>query len=264
MLGLMALVVAVQISNPPPSSSGSMPTGFVGMVTSGTCPAGTTEVAALAGATLFGTTAANADVGGTGGADAVTPAGTNGAPLLTMNSYTPGGNVAAPVFTGTLGAVPAETISWPAGVPTHSGTTATFSGNALGTHSHELPFQIVSATSHRLLAAATFGTGTSRAAAGAAAADTSNTTSAAVALSQAITAGTPAGTVNVTSQGSVAWPAGVPTNGTVNFTPAGTNGAPAFTGNAATLTGSVAAAAFTGTQFDNRSAFVKVIFCKAN
>jgi hypothetical protein len=52
-----------------------------------------------------------------------------------------------------------------------------------------------------------------------------------------------------------------------------THGAPAFTGLSSTvaaqmftgaqaaLTGSVAAPAFTGTQFDNRSAFVRVIFC---
>lgn len=104
----------------------------------------------------------------------------------------------------------AGAISWPAGVPTHSGTAATFTGNALGTHAHELPFQLPSTTSIRQTAVGTFGTGTSRAAT-ATITTTANTTSAAVALSQAVTAGTPAGTVNITNQGTIAWPAGVPT-----------------------------------------------------
>lgn len=71
----------------------------------------------------------------------------------------------------------------------------TFTGSPLGNHAHELPFQLVSGTSVRHLPAATFGTGTSRAAQGADTA-TANTTSAAVALSQSVSAGTPAGTVS--------------------------------------------------------------------
>lgn len=46
----------------------------------------------------------------------------------------------------------------------------------------------------RMLAASTFGTGTSRAAESQSAAPTANTTSAAVELSQAVSAGTPSGT----------------------------------------------------------------------
>lgn len=240
----------------------SVPTGAILFVEAGTCPSGFAETSTLDGKTLVGTLAASGNVGTTGGSDAVTPAGTNAAPTLTMTSYTPAGTVAAPVFTGSAGTVPAHTISWPAGVPTHSGTTATFAGNALGTHAHELPLQIVSATSHRLLAAAIFGTGTSRAAASAAAADTANATAAVVALSQAVSAGTPAGTVTVTSQGTIAWPAAVPTMTTAAFTPAGTNSVPAFSGTPATLTGSVSAPTFTGASLDNRSAFTRVIFCK--
>lgn len=139
------------------------------------------------------------------------------------HTYTPAGTVAAPVFTGSSGTVSAQTISWPAGVPT-------FAGSALATHQHELPMQNVSGTVQRFTAPATFGTGTSRAAVSTVT-TTGNTTSSAVALSEAKTAGTPAGTV--------AWPAGVPTNGTVSFTPVGTNGAPAFTGTQATLSHSV-------------------------
>jgi len=44
----------------------------------------------------------------------------------------------------------------------------------------------------------------------------------------------------------------------------GTVSAQAFTGSSATLTGSVSAPAFTGTSFDNRSAFLKVIVCRRN
>jgi hypothetical protein len=112
-----------------------------------------------------------------------------------------------------------HTASWPAGVPTISGTAASFSGNALGTHSHELPFQIPSTTTTRQIAAATFGTGTSRAATAVSATGTANTTSAAVALTQAVSAGTPSGTVTVTNPGTVAWPAGVPTNASASNVP---------------------------------------------
>ena len=101
--------------------------------------------------------------------------------------------------------------------------------------------------------------------------------------SSSVTAGTPAG--------SVSWPASVPTQaadtfGTTKFTTSGSGtaaftsqtargaiswpaGVPTFAGSAlgthqhsTTATGTVSQPSFTGTQFDNRSAFVKVIFCK--
>jgi hypothetical protein len=106
----------------------------------------------------------------------------------------------------------------------------------MGTHAHELPFQIPTTTTIRQLAAATFGTGTSRAATAVSAAGTANTTSAAVALSQAVSAGTPAGTVaNTITQASAH-----------SYTPQGT----------------VSAASFTGSSAENRSAFAKVLFCR--
>ena len=190
----------------------AVPTGAILFVISGTCPSGYVEETGLDGKTLLGTLAAHANIGTTGGADTITPAGTNG--------------------TGTV--TPLGTIAYPAGVPTHSGTAATFTGNALGTHAHELPWQIPSTTTIRQIAVATFGTGTSRAATAVSAAGTANTTSAAVALSQAVTAGTPAGTV--------AWPAGVPV----------------LSGTSSTTSAQV----FTGTQFDNRSNFVRLIGCR--
>lgn len=105
---------------------------------------------------------------------------------------------------------------------TPSGTIGalTFTGSALATHQHELPWQIATTTTIRQIAVATYGTGTSRAATAVSAAGTGNTTSAAVALSEAKSAGTPAGTINT------------PT--------------------------------FTGTQFDNRQAFTRVIICSIN
>lgn len=66
---------------------------------------------------------------------------------------------------------------------------------------------------------------------------------------------------------AISWPANPPTNSTVSFTPSGTNSTPALSGtsgaaSAGTPTGTNSAPAFTGNSADNRSAFVKVIFCK--
>jgi hypothetical protein len=317
-----------------PSSCGSssMPTGLITLVVSGSCPSGFTEVTALDGKMLRGTLAAHGDVGTTGGNATITPAGTVSQPSLTLNSYTPAGSVAAPTFTGTsnqttsavsagtpagtngtvsftpagtngtVSFTPSGTIAWPAGVPTAvlswPASVPTFAGSALATHAHELPFQIPSTTTTRQIAVATFGTGTSRAATAVSAAGTANTTSAAVALSQAVSAGTPAGTIAWPASVPTAvlsWPAGVPTltgtsgtipaetftgtSGTVpaetftgsalgthshTLTPAGTNSAPAFTGNSATLTGTVSQPTFTGNAVDPSPPYVKVIFCSAN
>lgn len=193
-------------------ASGGVAAGAIVFIDSGTCPAGYSEVSALNGRMARGTVAANGNVGGTGGSDSVTP---------TVNALT----------------AAAQVVSWPASVPTVSGIAASFSGNALATHAHELPWQIASTTTIRQIAAATFGVGTSRAATAVSAAGTANTTSAAVALSEAKSAGTPAGTVTITNQGAVAWPASVPTTAT---------------------------SAVTGTlnAVDNRAAYVNLIGCK--
>jgi hypothetical protein len=193
------------------SSGGDpVPTGAILLMASGTCPATYVEETSLDGRMPIGTLTAHADLGTTGGADTLTPAGT-------INAQT---------FTGTLASL------------THSGAnvTSTFTGSAMGTHAHELPFQLATTTTTRQLAAATFGTGTSRAATAVSAAGTANTTSAAVALSQAVSAGTPAGTVaNTITQASAH-----------SYTPQG----------------SVSAASFTGSSAENRSAFAKVLFCR--
>lgn len=67
---------------------GSVPAGSILMIDSGTCPVGFAENATL-GASRFpmGTVAANGDVGGTGGANTFTPAGTNSVPTFTGTPF---------------------------------------------------------------------------------------------------------------------------------------------------------------------------------
>ena len=298
-----------------PSSAG-MASGVIVMTLSA-CPAGYSEATALNGVMLRGTIAANGDVGQTGGTDTITPtvaaltaaaqaftgssantssvsggtpAGTVAAPTITWPVGVPTfagspGTVPAQTFTGNAGTVPGEVISWPVGVPT-------FAGNALATHTHTLTPTGTNAT---VAVATTSGskagssTGAFTAIAGAAAGSSftvgAETFTGALDTSSAVSGGTPAGTI--------AWPAGVPTNATGSFTPAGTNGtaaftpagtigwpagvpansAPSFSGNAlaghvhaVTATGTNSTSAVTGTlnSFDNRPAFVKAIFCQKN
>lgn len=234
----------------------TMQSGTIVMILTGTCPSGYAEVSALNGVMVRGTLAANGNVGSTGGSDTATPTVaslTAAAQTFTggqgTTSATSGGTPAGTNGTGTV--TPLGTVAWPVGVPT-------FSGSALATHAHELPWQIPSTTTIRQIAVATFGTGTSRAATAVSAAGTGNTTSAAVALSQAISAGTPAGTV--------AWPAGVPTlAGSSSVT-----SAEVFTGSAlgththtVTPTGTNGTSAVTGTlnSISTVPSYVNVIFC---
>lgn len=147
----------------------------------------------------------------TGGAKTVSAAGTN----------------TAPAFTGD----PTQaTSAVSAGTPAGTNSVPVFTGAAMGTHFHELPIQAVSATTTRVLPSTTFGTGTSRAAQGQDTAHVADTTSAAVALSEAKSAGTPAGTVSApTFTGNAL--------GTHShtLTPTGTVAAPAFTGSATSV-----------------------------
>ncbi len=134
-------------------SGTSVPTGAIVFVASGACPSGYTEVAALNGRMMRGTVAAQGNVGGTGGSDTITPAGTNSAPALTMNSYTPAGTNAAitagtPAGTNstsaTSGNCAATNLAIGTGALTACKATApnltvsaqTFTGSALATHTH--------------------------------------------------------------------------------------------------------------------------------
>src|SRR3990167_5567103 len=125
------------------------PSGFIGLIDTGSCPAGYTEVAAFNGRSLLATLNANANIGTTGGADNITPAVTNSMPVFTgstsdttsVTAGTPGGTNTAPTFTGdaastvtvsadTSGAT-ATVVSGPyrptgtVGAPIFSGTTMT-------------------------------------------------------------------------------------------------------------------------------------------
>lgn len=154
----------------------------------------------------------------------------------------------------------------------------------VSSHAHELPFQLSSTTATRQIAAATFGTGTSRAATGASAAGSANTTSAAVALSQAVAptfTGSALGTHDHTISGStgnesaslthsVTQPSDHTMSGsTANAsagTPSGTNsnasaGTPAGVNtseSAGTPSGTINAQSFTGAAGSNRPPAIAV------
>ncbi len=266
-----------------------VPANAVFMVDSGTCPTGFSEVAALSGKTLLGTLAANADVGTTGGSDTITPAGTVSQPTFSGtvgqatssdSAGTPAGTVSQPTFTGTAGqststdsgGTPAGSVTWPAGVPTASWPAGvpTFSGAAstvVVNHVHVYTSQTATTGS---VSSYEHGAIDTSSAAAEASISTNNPTG---------------GSANYTPAGTIAWPAGVPTNswpaGVPTFsgnalaahshtiTATGTVSQPTFSGNAlaahshtVTPAGTVSQPTFTGNQFDNRAAFVRVIFCR--
>lgn len=64
-----------------------VPAGLI-LFTDSSCPAGWTEVAALAGKTVIGTTVAAGDVGTTGGADSITPSAHAGTAVADHASHT--------------------------------------------------------------------------------------------------------------------------------------------------------------------------------
>lgn len=280
-----------------------VPAGLTAMVTSGSCPSGYTEVSALNANMPYGTIAANGDVGGTGGANSVTPTVatlTAAAQTFTGSSATTS-SVSGGTPSGTNGSVtgPAQVISWPVGVPAFTGASGTvpaetFTGNA-GTVPAETftgtPFSSVINHTHTITVtslvqggttAATTGTHimTSVATGGSARAPVSGDSFTATSANpsggvSSITPGgtngtvsfTPAGTnatVSFTPSGTVAWPAGVPTNATSTI-PGETFTGSALSGHTHTLTatGTNGTSSVTGTlsSLDNRSAFVKVIFC---
>lgn len=133
---------------------GGIAAGSILLIVSGTCPAGFSEEASLDGKTLFGTLAAHGDVGGAGGSDSMTPAGTN-----STVAFTPQGTVSQPTFSGNAvnstlvsAGTPAGTVSTiaatgDAGVKigtsgvsgaalTHTHPAPTFTGSGMATHQH--------------------------------------------------------------------------------------------------------------------------------
>ena len=263
------------------AAPGVVPAGLITFVVTGTCPSGWTEVTALAGKTLFGTVAANADVGTTGGADSITPTVNSlTAAAQTVSSLTAAAQTvnaltaAAQTFTGSSTTVPALAAgtlatAWPVGVPTHSGTTATFGGNAstvVVNHLHTLATGTGSTGNFSQVVGTV---DTSSGGTGGTPTQTALGTRSGNPVAGGAADYTPAGSVSITSQGTVAWPAGVPTvsgsTATGALTPLGSNAASAVTGtmNSSAVTGTMNSSAVTGTlnSFDNRSSFVKAIFC---
>ncbi len=236
-----------------PTVAGGIPAGLIMMVVSGACPATYTEVAAMSGRVVRGTIGVNVDVGGTGGSDTLTPAGTNNAPAFTGSSAstssdtagTPAGTVAAPAFTGT-GSQATSAVT--AGTP--AGTNASVSITPLGTNG-------ASATSGNCAATnLAIGTG-------------ALTACKATAPNLTVTAQTFTG--SSTTVGAQTFTGTQLATHSHTITATGTNGAPAFTGSVLathghtlTATGTVAAPTFTGAAADNRPAFINVIFCQKN
>ena len=247
------------------SAAAGVPSGFTGMITTGSCPSSYTQVTALNGAMPYGTLAANGDVGGTGGANTITPT----VATLTAAAQTFTGSSAntsavsggTPAGTNASGGFTEGTLSWPAGVPT-------FAGNALATHTHTLTptgtngtvgWTIVTggyAASTTHFSPDSFG-GVALTSGSTSITVPAETFTGALDTSSAVSAGTPAGTV--------AWPAGVPTIAAGTFTQ------PTFTGSllathvhTVTATGTNGTSSVTGTlnSIDNRPAYVKVIFCQ--
>ncbi|MFQ5723595.1 MAG: hypothetical protein ACE5G6_03810 [Terriglobia bacterium] len=187
---------------------GSLPAGAIVLIVSGSCPSGFVEETALNGRMPLGTLAVNADVGTSGGSDSVTPQGT----------------VSQPTFTGDP-------------LPSHSHT---FTGNALPSHDHGGgTYAVGSSTTGISIAAhstanARSGGGstgfTDAAAAAHSITDPGHTHGSFTGRSEAVGAGTPAGTNSSDSAG----------------TPSGTVSQPTFT----------------GTAFDNHPSFIRVIFCR--
>lgn len=210
------------------AQSSELTSGDIVWRVSGPCGTGFTELSSMNGRTPIGTTTANGNLGTTGGSDTITPAGTN----------------AALTFTGTAWSAPA--VSWPAGVPTHTGTTASFTGNASScvvNHNHNL----ATGTGTTGNFSQVIGTvDTSSGGTGGTPTQTALGTLSGNPTANGAATCTPAGSVSITAQGTIAWPAGVPT--IASYTPAGTINTPTFT----------------GTQFDNRSAFTRGIFCQKN
>ena len=213
-----------------------VPSGAIILLISGSCPSNFTEVAALDGQMLFGTLNAHGDVGGTGGSNSITPAGTVAAPTFTGASDTTSSvGAGTPAGSNTLGAFSEGAISWPAGVPTNA--SGAFAEGAISA---------VSVTS--VNTAPTTGAGP-------------NVTK----VGGSASTFTPTIAAGVFTQPTISWPAGVPTIAAGSFTQ------PTFTGSAlaghthtVTPTGTNSAPPFSGASFDPHPAYTKVIFCSAN
>jgi hypothetical protein len=235
----------------------------------------------------------------TGATSGGTPAGTisasfTGDVLATHThaggSYSAAGQVLSwPVGVPTIaaGVFTQPTISWPAGVPTISGTTInSFSSVINHTHTVTVTYNVQGGTTaattgtHVMTSTATGGTARAPTTGDVVSAVTANPAGGVASITPTINspgaiawpAGVPTNASGAFAEGSISWPAGVPTaansavSGTSGATSAGTPSgsvSASFNGSAlSTHTHTVPAESWVGDQFDNRSAYVKVIYCQ--
>ena len=220
-----------------------VPSGMLILSSTNSCPWGTTEDTSYNGRSILATTIANNNVGTTGGADNITPAGNNSTLTFTGSA----------LGTHSHGVGSYDNAAASAGTPAGTNSALTFTGTASTTVVNHL----------HTLATGTTSTGNFSQVLGT------------VDTSSGGTGGTPTQTALGTLSGN-------PTaGGAANYTPAGTINTPTFTGSAmgnhdhtisgsseavgaGTPAGTINTPTFTGTQFDNRSAFIRVIICKVN
>ncbi len=264
----------VPLANLPPIGGGGLPAGAIVLIISGSCPAGFSEAADLDGFMLRGTVAANGDVGTTAGSDSIIPSGVNSAPTFTGSALAGHSHT----FTGSPLAGHGHTFTGSAlgahlhGVGTYAASAHT--GSAVADHaSHTHTYtQVVNHVHVQNVNSATTGglSGYTP--------DTSTNTSVASGYSTAnptggVAMGTTAGpsavlTHSVTqpsthtmSGSSSADSAGTPA-GTLNSVSAGTPAGTLDSISGGTPAGTVTAPVFTGSSFDNRPAYTRVIFCR--
>ena len=116
------------------AAASGVPSGFTGMITTGACPSGYAQVTALDAAMPEGTLAAHGDVGGTGGANSITPTVatlTAAAQAFTGSSATTSAvSAGTPAGTNATSTVtPVGTVAWPT-APTNVPTTAALTTGA--------------------------------------------------------------------------------------------------------------------------------------
>lgn len=234
---------------PPGGGGGGIPAGAILMVDSGSCPAGFTEHAGL-GASRFpmGTVAANADAGGTGGSNTFTPAGTNSAPTFSGSALS--GHAHGP---GTL----ATSAHSGAAVADHASHTHSYSQVVNHTHAvnvsdpghTHVQGEASSATGGLVGSAPDTSTNTR--------VNTGYSTSSATTGITATTAN-PAGGV---AQGATDGPGATLTH---NITQPADHTLSGSTQSVSggTPAGNVTAPNFTGTEADQRPAWLKVIYCE--
>lgn len=211
------------------AAAGSVvPAGAVVIVMSGTCPTGYVEETDLDGRVPLGTVTAHADLGTTGGADALVPAGTN----------------SVPTFSGQAALLSHAGLA----VADHASHTHSYSD--LVTHTHTVnvndPGHTHLTQRYPTTTGALSGFTIDTSMSGTITDNTLPTKAAATGVTATTSAPAGSGATGITAGPSTALTHGVTPPSDHSYTPVGTVTAPIFT----------------GTSTDNRSAFRRVLFCR--